>query len=198
MPARCARGGRGREADRGARPEAQRGSYWTYLTSENRPYAPRCPRRDGRSRRRGEFSGLDRAGEVPALGGALDAFAAFGTHPPPHQAKPFRICNLAYGLPWLMLGRRDLVAGDRPTFLPALAQQPGLRLIDNERIVRGRSAPQEGFVAVLRPAGEHRRAREPVDRPARHRRAKVFLVLSPVVGDVGQRVPRLPRRDRKS
>src|SRR5262249_28391976 len=30
----------------------------TYLTNENRPYATRCPRRDGRSRRRGELCGL--------------------------------------------------------------------------------------------------------------------------------------------
>jgi hypothetical protein len=32
-------------------------TYLTYLTSENRTYATRCPRCDGRSRRRGEFSG---------------------------------------------------------------------------------------------------------------------------------------------
>src|SRR5262245_62417343 len=57
-----------READRGARPEAQRGAYWTYATSENRPYGPRCPRCDGRSRRSGELFGL---GYRPLLQDAL-------------------------------------------------------------------------------------------------------------------------------
>ena len=47
---------------RGARPEAQRGSYGTYLTSESRPYATRYPCRDGRSRRRGESSRSGLAG----------------------------------------------------------------------------------------------------------------------------------------
>src|SRR5678815_2031741 len=81
---------------------------------------------------------------------------------------------------WLPRCRRDLAAGDRrAAALPARSEHPGSRLVHDQRVIAVRAAPQEGLVAVLGPAREHHRRREPVDLPGAHRLDAVFLMLSP-------------------
>jgi len=87
------------------------------------------------------------------------------------------------------LRRGDISVRDPASLLPARSQRPRPRLIHHERIAGHGAAPQERRFAILRPAREHRRAREPVDRPRRHRLRPILPSPCPA-SNLGRARPR--------
>ena len=123
----------------------------------------RCPACIGRIRAEGHRAAVE----------AVDA-AMIGAEtlvPPPCPSttgrdsftQPGRGCHLSPARS--SFRRRHLVTGDRSSLFPARSQQPRSGLINDQRIVGVRTAPQECIFAILYPAREHHRTREPIDLP---------------------------------